>query len=793
MCDPIRRALQGARAGACALACVLALALAGCGDAARVQTAPAPAIALEVAESGEIRLLRDGETLATLAPDAVRFGVVDGVSERENYDPQHLASGGAGVPRGFRWSAASEVRVVEASDARARLDLSFAEGISAELVIERAGDARFEAHLAPTAGAGRIAFVRLVVRVDPDEAFYGLGEYFDRVNHRGLVRAMQLEIEPGIESLNNEAHVPVPFFVGTRGWGLFVATSYPATFDMAAADPERVDIAVGTGPASDRGIAFHLFAAAHPLDVIREYYAVTGTPKLPAPWALGPWIWRNEVDGEKAVLGDAATIRELDLATTGYWIDRPYASAVNSFDFDPARYADPRAMIARLRDLGLRVALWHTPYLEDHPANRALLAEADARGYFPSPAGLLLLNDWSAPIDFTSAAARDFWQAHLRSYTELGIEGFKLDYGEDIVPGLPGIRSPWGFADGSDERTMHADYQRLYHRVYAEILPEEGGFLLCRTGTYGDQVNGPIIWPGDLDASLARHGDPAEDGDERYVSVGGLPAAVTASLTLGPSGFPFFGSDTGGYRHDPPDEETFTRWFEHTALSTVMQVGTSSNVVPWEYERFGYSPAVLERYRRYARLHLRLWPYLWTYATRLRADGRPIQRALGLAYPELGLHPSDVYLLGDHLLVAPVVERGATRREVPLPPGGWVDWWTGERHEGGRNIVVDAPLDTLPLFLRQGGIVPLLRPTIDTLSPVADRNAIDSYASDPGLLYARAVPGDEPSSFELFDGSRIELAPDGKVRFVAGQQFRTGAVVELWQDGAFTQVFASPS
>lgn len=91
--------------------------------------------------------------------------------------------------------------------------------------------------------------------------------------------------------------------------------------------------------------------------------------------------------------------------------------------------------------------------------------------------------------------------------------------------------------------------------------------------------------------------------------------------------------------------------------------------------------------------------------------------------------------------------------------------------------------------------MPLLRPTIDTLNPVADRLpiSIDSYASDPGLLYARAVPGDEPSSFELFDGSRIEVAPGRKLRFVAGRQFRAGAVVELWQDGAFTEVLLPPS
>jgi alpha-D-xyloside xylohydrolase len=324
---------------------------------------------------------------------------------------------------------------------------------------------------------------------------------------------------------------------------------------------------------------------------------------------------------------------------------------------------------------------------------------------------------------------------------------------------------------------MHNLYQLLYHRVYRETLPAEGGFLLCRSGKYGDQVHGCIIWPGDLDATFARHGDPNPAG-ARFV--GGLPAALIAGLSLGPSGFPFYGSDTGGYRHCPPDKETFVRWFQQTALSTVMQVGTSCNDVAWEpTPENGFDPQTLDEYRRYARLHLRLWPYLWSYAERLKDDGRPIQRALGLAHPELGVHPSDIYLLGDHLLVAPVVERGQREREV-IFPARFIDWFSGQTYEAGTHRVA-APLEALPLFLRAGGIVPLLRPTIDTLNPTTDPAKVDSYATTPGVLYARVAAG-ERSTFVLFDGTELgQSAAAGAVElsFRAGREFRDGAVFEL--------------
>ncbi|MCA9661615.1 MAG: glycoside hydrolase family 31 protein [Myxococcales bacterium] len=712
-------------------------------------------------------LARGGVPLLRFPTDGFQLGVVAALGD-STYDPFDTAP--------ESWEVVVGAEPLTQPEAAVAVRLLFSGGARADLVVTEEATGRFAAELTPTAGDGAIAYLRLRPEVSASEGFYGLGEHFDRPEHRGAVRALQLEADFSIESQNNEAHVPVPLLVGTRGWGLFVESPYASTFDVAAAADDRVEATIGAGAAATDGLRFHLLGADHPLDITRLYYDITGDPVLPAPWALGPWVWRDENDDQAQVEADLQAMRDLDLPTSAIWIDRPYASGVNSFDFEPARFADPKAMIGLAHDLGFRVALWHTPYVDpDDPATADLADGAEALGYFP-PTTSLLTSKWGPPLDLTNPEAYTWWQELLgKGYASLGVEGYKLDYAEDVTVGILGARTPWEFADGSTERTMHKLYSRLYHRVYAETLPPEGSFLLCRAATFGGQRYASVIWPGDLEASMRRHREQA-DG---YVSVGGLPAALSAGLSLGPSGFPFFASDTGGYRHSPPNRETFTRWFEHTALTPVMQIGTSTNDVAWEpTPDNGFDAEMLGWYREYTRLHIRLFPYLWTHAERLAIDGRPLMRALGLAYPELGVHPPDIYLLGDDLLVAPVISAGATSREVTFPPGSWVDWFSGQVFAGEQTAVVDAPLDKLPLYLRAGGVVPLLRPTIDTLSPVADPATIDSYAADPGLLYPVTTPG-PAGAFELFDGAFIEQEATAEVINLAlapGDTFEQGAV-----------------
>jgi alpha-D-xyloside xylohydrolase len=737
-------------------------------------------------DPGAIRVTfsRGDEQLLDFDKESFALGRVDAVDDATNYDPYALDVPNAlePAPGGLAFLTPKQLSIVKSNATSATVELTYDEGAKATLEFDASAPDRIAVKLSVAAGQAQLAYVRLRPVIDEKEGLYGLGESFDDVNQRGHIRAMQIEINPDLENGSNDAHVPIPFLIGTKGWGLFVDCPYPGSVDAASQDPTRVATTFGTGLGTDKGLTFHLFTAQHPLDITKHYYAVTGEARLPARWALGPWLWRNENVDQAQFEGDLDAMRDLDLPHTGIWIDRPYATGVNTFDYNAKQFTDPKAMIDKAHALGFRFALWHTPYLDEKdPSTQSLRDDANKAGVYPKKVGVLL-NKWGKPIDVTGAAGKAFWQAHLKAYTDAGVEGFKLDYGEDIVPGLTSGRNEWQLAAG-DERTLHSGFTRFYHATYAEQLPKDGGFLLCRHATWGDQTNGPIIWPGDLDAAFAKRGEMTKDADGKpYVAAGGLPASIVAGLSLGPSGFAFFGSDTGGYIHSPPDKELFTRWFEQTALSTVMQIGNGSSTVAWEPDaKTGFDAEMLDWYRKYTRLHLRLFPYVWSYAKRLAEDGRAIARPLGLAYPDLGAHPNDEYMLGDSLLVAPVIERGATSRKVQFPKGRFVDYWTSEVIEGPVTKDISAPLDTLPLYLTEGAIVPLLRPTIDAIADTLDPKRVDSYATTPGLLYARIVPGPK-SDFSLFDGGKLSQQLDQKtltLEVTAGAELGLGAVLEI--------------
>ena len=773
------------------IACAAAAMFAACGsDDDNTVTPAKTAFSVTCDETArELVLRRDATVLLRLPSDGLQLGRVDALDEDVNYDPYPMAIKDETFtePRGLRWLSVVSATVTRSGDGEYDIDLVYDENVQATLAITTTGEGNYKVVWTPLPGGTDIAYFRLRPRVSADDAFYGLGGFLDTVNQRGKIRAMQLVPEGNVESRYNEAHVPVPFITGTTGWGLFVESPYPASFAVATEADDLMDVIFGTGFFSVDGLTFHLFAAKHPMDITKKYYDVTGYPKLPGRWGLGPIIWRDENDDQAQVVSDANIMRDKDLPASGYWIDRPYATGVNSFDFDARKFDDPQTMIDTLHGLGFRISLWHTPYVSaEQPGASELNAIAEEKGYFPSRTGLLL-NNWSKPIDFTNPEAYSWWQGLIKRYMDMGIEGFKLDFAEDVVPGVLGVRTVWEFADGSDERSMHSQYTAWYHKVYTEMLPQTGGFLICRAGTYGDQTHVTAIWPGDLDANMAYHREEMEERDgDKYDAVGGLPASLMYGLTLGPSGFPLYGADTGGYRHSPPDKETFTRWFQQTALSSVMQIGTSSNDVAWEYNNDnGFDDEMLDWYRIYTRLHLRLWPYEWTYAQNITETGHPIDRALGFAHPELGVHPNDTYLFGDYLLVAPVVRPGVTSRDIVLPAGKWIDWWDGSEYDGGQTITMNAPLSKLPLLFKRGGIVPLLRPTIDTMAPTTATDRVDSYDTTPGVLYPRVAAG-EASEFVLFDGTvlRQEATANGVNLYAKdGDEFTGGYLFEVMAFG----------
>lgn len=683
------------------------------------------------------------------------FGFVADPTVDMNYDPWNLKAAdlAGAVPNGLTW-AETESADCDTSGCITRLT----NGAGARLAVDETGPGLrlgwTQDPLDPVA-----PYARVTVAVDGAEGLYGLGEVFEAVEHRGRVQAMQFEADATLESGYNEAHVPVPLLVSDAGWGLLVDSYHPGVWDLAAADPGAVEAIFNHAG----GLTVDLYGPGSPPAVVARYHQRTGPPELPPTWAYAPMQWRNEVDGQDTLLADAAAIREHAVPTGLIWVDNPWQTTYNSMRPDPAMFPDWEAMVDTLHARGFRFMAWTTPYLE--PADPEHGAYEAAGWFVDAP---ILFNDFGDWVDLTHPDALAAWTA--RAGAEPGIEGWKLDYGEDAQVGFGQSRLRYAFANGEDERTMHHQYALYYHRAYA---PDPAGtFLLGRAGALGGHTVTDCVWPGDLDPGFERFG---EDG-----LVGGLPSAIRAGTGLSVSGYPFFASDIGGFRHGRPTHEAMVRWTEYAALLPIMQYGGGGeNHNPWDFTDHGesrFTEETLAAFRTWAELHIRLFPYFWRLSERVRDEGLPLLLPPGLAFPGAVDQDDAAFLVGDDLYFAPVEEEGATTRLVAFPPGEWVHWWTGERVTGGQSLTVDAPLGAGPLYQRAGSVIPMLRPGVQTLSPTDA--SVDSWADDPGTLWARVVPGGT-GGFGLSTGETATLNTETSIHLADGSMYQ-GWTLELW-------------
>jgi len=719
-----------------------------------------------------LRLLSpDGQELTRVDPGGLGIGRVESWSAGTNYDPYFavfdLLNEEHDPPGGFSWVAVEEVLSDSGGSDDFVLEVRLADDSMATLHLSQPTDGVFRLQLdlaelsQEVSGSPHAVFTYVDLHAPAEQEFYGLGEVFHSVAHRGKTLAMQMELF-NAEAMNNEAHVRIPVLVSSGAWGVFGNSMRPAYFDVAEKNPDVVRTVF-----NDPALEWYLMAASEPLAITERYVALTAQPAIPPVWAFAPIQWRNEVAGQAEVLQDATDIRANQVPTGAIWIDRPYQTHYNSMDFDAGRYPDPGFMVAQLHDRGFRVAGWNAPYLHADDPDYEL---AEASGWFAE--GTFVFTSFGKFLDLTHPDCMAFWQERVSAARDLGIEGWKLDYAEDVQLGISDARMSFSFYSGEDERTMHHRYAEYYHRAYAEPLGLPEVFILARAATIGGQRYASVIWPGDLDSDFTEFGFTDDEGTTH---VGGLPAAVRAGTGLSVSGYPFFASDTGGFRHSRPTHEVMIRWTEYSALLPIMQYGGGGdNHNPWDFTAYGdsqFTAETLALFNRYGSLHIRLFPYFYTYSRQAHETGRPVIRPFGLAYPQDGRHPDFTFLSGPDLLVAPVVDE-STEREVPLPAGTWIDWWTGEAVEGPADTTVTAPLDTLPLYLRAGAIVPMLRPTVVTLSPATDPT-VDTYDGNPGRLWGRVVPeANVENSLNLHDDSVLAVvgAADGSVelRYVPG-------------------------
>jgi alpha-D-xyloside xylohydrolase len=336
---------------------------------------------------------------------------------------------------------------------------------------------------------------------------------------------------------------------------------------------------------------------------------------------------------------------------------------------------------------------------------------------------------------------------------------------------------------------MRNRYALLYNNAVEELIQKDmkgNGVLFARSATVGANGTG-FLWGGDNEASFS--------------PLNGLPTVVTAGLGAGLSGMPLWTADLGGYEATAttPDARLLERWTEYAAFSPVMEVMSSANIGPWDFDANGPagSHEALDVYRQYAVLHMSLFPYRYAAAQEAARTGMPIMRALVLQYQDdaRARAAKDEYMFGPDFLVAPVIDEG-TQRPVYLPAGEWVDYWTGAEVAGGKVVVADAPLDTIPVWARAGAVIAKIPEDVMTLVPEKESGNSTVKSLDDRRVYELiGGSGSGESTTTDFEG-RVVVRVAKSLKISGGPaarvivRWRFGTVASAMVNGIAVQVQA---
>lgn len=505
----------------------------------------------------------------------------------------------------------------------------------------------------------------------------------------------------------------IPFFYGLhngKAYGLFFNNTFRTYFDMGKTSPERYTFGALGGE-----LDYFVFSGGKdrsPKKVLADYASLTGKTPLPPIWALGNQQSRWSYFPEKRVKEIADGFRKNKIPADVLYLDIDYMDDYRVFTWNKERFADPKRIIGELRKDGFRTVLIIDPGIKVDD-KYSVYTEGKRQGMFvKNPDGTELHRDvWpkaSAFPDYTDPKARDWFATFYKAHLEEGVAGFWNDMNEPGVFVTPETERPEIFHHPEKTfplDTPHAgdgmpDTHRRYHNVYGMLMarssfeglrklePDKRPFVLTRAGFAGVQRYA-AVWTGD-NISAWEH----------------LALSIPMLANMSVSGVPFVGADVGGFQ-DMPTGELYTRWLQAATLTPFLRshsVGWVGNKEPWE---FGEEFTKINRAS--VELRYKFLPYLYTLFREHEMSGAPVMRPLWYEFPEdKGTYLiNDQYMVGDDVLVAPVIKDGMRTRGIYLPLGAeWIDWWTGEKFESGKTHYLQTPLDRLPLFVRVGAVIP---------------------------------------------------------------------------------------
>lgn len=713
----------------------------------------------EVLRGGEV-LLRSAARDTAAEADEDRLGGYGPVAVRHTTVTSEVIAGAYKFDRGEgTWTPYRVIVGAEAGEDSVTLTYGAADASTSTITFTSDDDGNLDVEVAVPRGDAD-ALTSVTYECPEGERFFGLGSQAYAAEHRGWrvpiwtrEQGIGKKEDPlfGFNGALEDAYAPMGWLMSSRGYGILLGNSERSVFEMCS---ERED--AWRLETFAHGLKFKLIARDTPQEIIAALTAFTGRIVQPPAWSFAPW--NDSLQTEERVRDLANHLRDNDIPASAMWVEDWIGGELDQVTGyhlhyvwypDEERWPNLQEIIDDLHADGFKFFGYFNSFIRKETRLWTEATEGDFLIKTPEGEPYEFIDPIfkrASLVDLTNPEAVAWLRGYQLAAIELGLDGWMADYGEWL---------PYDAVlhDGRTGAEVHNLYPLLWQKANRDNMDEghpdgdytffvRSGFAWTEGGTSG---LAPVVWAGDQNTSW-------DAGD-------GIKTVVPIGLNLGMTGVPMFTHDIGGYSsaiEDPTTKELWFRWVSLGAFSPVMRTHHgASDEENWMLDRDEESTA---HWKRYAIAHTKLYPYLASLAADAVTDGTPLFRHTWLEFPEdpeaAGL--SYQYMLGDALLVAPVLDEGATEVRLWLPAGTWVDFWTGEQVTGGAWIDAAAPMEDIPVYVRAGSLIPQLHDVPDTLADATAEGVttLEDVDAEHDLL---VFPGRETRR-ELTDGTVITLS-----------------------------------